>query len=1477
MTEPAVPSQQAVQDDLRDGVQAARLIWNDDAAAESIHDPRTPEFARAMIEESVVILNGSSGLIKKMIKRATAGAEDLAVGQFQGLIEVIQNADDVGAKEVRFALRTISGCQQLLVVHDGQPVTCHHVLPMALPFLTTKTGRTDQRGRFGIGLKTLRRIAKSTAVHSAPYHFSGDQLGFGWVEPQPLLSGFYDPDVDTLLVLSLHDDFNEAALKQWFEEWDDDGLLFLESVRRFRWAHLNGQTISERSLTFSAWKEAGYSNLHGDLLGLKKRDVSSPQHSWTVWKAALSVPGHLHPAHKARSDTTEISVAASADGAPPEFYIGFKTLIPIGVPFSLDAQFDPSTSREGMIENPWNNWLIERCADVLADIASGLLATSPASAWQLIALDTEEIGRPGDHWLRGRFSAAFEAMRVLLTESALVSIGSSATSFAEIAYEEESWSGLLTDADTEMLAPSFRTLTRKARDVKERWRTILDLLDVSRLVDSADVLQGFDGGLFAEKSPTWWVDAGALLTMVSEELFGHTFLLSDNGGALTCQPTGATERPIVWNAKPSSFGARWKLLELLHHAYGQSDAGQKVLAWLTAHAAFRSELDAEVELAAFAEKFATEPLAIDDDDLRELRARFDSVTDRRAETLGPKVGASILLDGYTHKNRKTQRLKVSPAHAYLCRTLDGESPHWPQAAGSTPGILWIAAKYADVLKTEAIRGAKRRRADGSVVRGPRRMLMLLGVEAAPRLSETGRVRWGSGARLAELGAVGAEEVEYDYVSQDLEAVLKDLLKAPKKDAKVRSPALLRTLSRSWERLYEGRETVPARHKAIKHTYDRGPVTATWLNELRESPWLAIGKGELVQPVQGVVRTVETQTLYDKFLYDIGPDEIDARLAVALKLVTDVRIGDLVSHLEELRDRPEPVDEAHVMQVYRTISQRCPRTVSYDAQVGEISVQDLRGRFLLGPGLILASDGQWRRHNEMLRGMDIFHHPRAFVPGGPACKDLWLALAVREPDLDDCIQFCRNLTSARYDSGVASALMDVYRYLERLVSGAQRRHKDRLKSMPLMCSEAWTTSRPVYFVEDIELRQELTRANSTTLFWSPPCDPRDFPHLVRLMGITRLAPELSIMSRRVEAIERGESLHLRFSHAVDHLSGELARSDPITRAKIAVSWDQLRNAPLLVYEQAIRVRASDPLLPTHDNAIFMRALVLRDPLEVNVRDDDIGDREYGGRAIASLFPPEVRRRIDAEWVLAWQKSRDTAAEAISLASDEERDEAMQEQAATINAGPKSKIRVTPPASQTPSQTPPRTLKESVGAVTGATVQPGQVSSQASISHSGAGLRAEPPQPSPPIGSSAPTRPIAYTAVDVEQRGWELLVQTLEMSPEDKLVDFRKRHGVGADGVIDWKRFVEMKASARGPQTQVEMSNNEYERAKERGSDFILALVSGLETGLRDEVRLIFDPANCTTVRPTNGVRLVDLLNAPAVVIHFDQAEDGAPSG
>jgi len=966
----------------------------------------------------------------------------------------------------------------------------------------------------------------------------------------------------------------------------------------------------------------------------------------------------------------------------------------------------------------------------------------------------------------------------------------------------------------------------------------------------------------------WWVRAARILVENhnQDELFGAPIWLSDDHRALVCRRPRETAKPLVLGGEVSPFGARWNLLDRLHPAYGLGEDGDIVTVWLGKNAAFRTNVDTETELAAFAERFREQRLDIEDADLRELRSRFDELSDRRAEKLGHEVGAVLHLDGFVYKAGKMHRQKVSPGEAYLCKTLDSDFPHWPTAVGTVPGIQWIAARYDEQLKTGATRRS-RKGADGTISRGPRKFLMLLGAETAPRLNETGTVRWGGTTRIRELQAAGAERVPRDYVSPDLERVLAVFPKLSKKELRIRSPALLKALARAWERLYASRKTVPSEHEARVYTYTKSLVTADWLIKLRETEWIAIGKGDLVAPSRAVIKSIETQTLYGNsaFAVDVEPSDLGADIATTLGLVTSVRVSDLVSLLRNLRDAGEPSNEAQVMQVYRNIAKHVPKVVAWNTRVGDLTAQELRGQFAEGAGLVLAENNVWCRPSDLLRGKDIFHDRARFTPGGPSYAALWEALDVREPSLDDCLYFLKDLAGQPYSVQVTASLIDIYRYMEPLLRHAERRHRDRLKALPLYCGDVWKSERPIILVEDHELRAQLAKALRDRKFWTPPCEMRDLPLLVALAGVTRSDPKLSVSDDREAAQDRGDGVRAHFVQAVDHLSDELARNDPQTRERMFLGWDDLRVIPLFVYSGPIAVRAEDHELSSTKIPIELQALVTSNPVELHAWEDALPKREHGGRALASLFPPAARRGIEAEWVVAWQEGRQTTAAAIRLASDELHADAMQDHATKINAAPRKKISVSAPTGKGPT-VKLRKLKDDVGPIVGATIVVPDEPSKLPAPPTKLQLHDTPP-PSRPTDPASRSPPTAYTQADLEQRGWELLVQALETSAEVELVDFRSRHGVGADGAIEWKTFVEMKATGRTPQGSIEMSNAEYERARERGNDFILALVSGLEEGYRDEVRLILDPANRATVRPLNGIKLVALIEAPSIVINF----------
>jgi hypothetical protein len=811
----------------------------------------------------------------------------------------------------------------------------------------------------------------------------------------------------------------------------------------------------------------------------------------------------------------------------------------------------------------------------------------------------------------------------------------------------------------------------------------------------------------------------------------------------------------------------------------------------------------------------------------------------------------------------------------LSKAYEKEHANWSQAAGDTPGVAWVAPRYEEELKS-GTRQNRRRNAEGTPSRGARRFLVLLGAESSPRILQTGQIRGGLGRRQRELAAIGAELVKFELVCPDFDRVIASLALASKKDAKLRSPALLRAISRNWERLYAPVQTVISQHETWKYYHDRDPVTARWLITMREAPWVARASGELVAPSDAVVKSAETQALYSpsSFAFGVELGDVDRHMAATLGLITTIRVSDLLKRLRGFRQSTEAVDEAGVMQVYRAISRQCPKAnnIHWKTPIGDITAHDLRHAFNESGGLIYSGQGRWSRPAEVLRGKDIFHSPERFVPPGSAFANLWVVLNVREPTLDDCIDHWKELASGHYDKHAIESLIDVSRYMEPLLEHVERRQKERLKTLPLHCGERWQTARPIYFVENSELRSEFSRKLPQLRLWKPPCSMREMPRLLSTIGIIQTQPELKVIDGRAAALTRGESLRARFMCAVDTLSDELARHNQEIRARMSLGWDQLKGIPLYVYDGPISVRCSDGALPGLPVAVKIKSLMVSNPAELHVCEEALPQREHGGDAIASLFPVESQRGIGAEWVVAWQQSRDVQPEGIRLASDEARAQVLKEQADRINAAKKDKIKVTPPKSRAAGgNIKPRTLKASVGRVAGAKVNPG-TPPKPLRSETGRKLRGTAPEPGK-RDNGGQIAPCDYTTAELEQRGWEILSQVLQHSEKEELVDFRNRHGVGADGVINWRLFVEMKASGRSMQSSIEMSNAEYERAKERGQDFILALVYGLETGERGEVCLIFDPVNHVVARPVNGVRLSGLAGAPSVTIGFDGSDDG----
>ena len=141
-------------DPIASAERAVEHLFNDtDAVDVPGFEPRDEASARAAVRRLGELFSELPGTIAQALDTARRSGELLSPDRLQGLAEILQNADDAGASEVRLLLWD----GHLLVAHNGDGVQLRHVLGLATPWHSTKRGDAESIGRLG---SVCRRCAR---------------------------------------------------------------------------------------------------------------------------------------------------------------------------------------------------------------------------------------------------------------------------------------------------------------------------------------------------------------------------------------------------------------------------------------------------------------------------------------------------------------------------------------------------------------------------------------------------------------------------------------------------------------------------------------------------------------------------------------------------------------------------------------------------------------------------------------------------------------------------------------------------------------------------------------------------------------------------------------------------------------------------------------------------------------------------------------------------------------------------------------------------------------------------------------------------------------------------------------------------------------------------------------------------------------------------------------------------------------------
>jgi hypothetical protein len=1460
------------------GRQAARRLFREGRKATAIEDPLSPAFASAaMAELERLMAEELPGLARDIIEGAGIGAHDLNVRPEQGIVEVIQNADDVAASRVLVAVRRHGRSTRLHVVHDGSPVFLPDVVGMTYAFFSTKREDATSKGKFGIGLKTLTQIATRMEVHCAPYHFAVVDQRLTQVPPSPAIAHVYEPDAgQTMLVLDLRSDYDAAALAGWARSWDASSMLFLDSVRNVRVRDSAAVVVDHELVVDCDDIIVPLGTARATPIARRRLRDPASQRSWTRYLVERDVPAKYRKsrAHKATGATTPLGIAVCEDSAEQgRIFAGLPLDMPCRLPFALHGQFDPDTSRTRLKRTHWNHWVIGQLAHLTSEVTLARFTADPATGWGMTPLANELAG--GDDWAIDEFNSLIK--RVQTSVERHVALGKPSVALRDLVYEAPGLRELLDEQLQQRLCPGRHPVELEWRDRHERWREVLDDLGLGVCLELKDIISAL-GDDDMHVDPEWIV--GLTATCIEANLGvplsrTKSVLLAD--GSRMAPATVAREGvALVTTDDHRTLASRLGLTREIHPALlADSPAARTALAFAEEYAGLSARPDSLTALTALSDRDGGGPLTLDDIDLLALRQALQEADDEQRREMGPRIGRNILVRGTqrTKGARKSSEIQVSPGSAYLPSSIEGQTDGFARAAQQTPGLRWIHTHYDALLKSP-----QGRRPDAL---GARALFVLLGAETAPRLraaATNDSLRDDVARRLAPpLPAVQEIEVagrpithlKDDFDSPDLDAVIADIRRDRLPRRRARARALFLTLNRSWARLYEEHQTA----LGVERDYvfrPRGPVVATWLASAASQAWMTNERRKAMAPYELAVRTPAYVAAIgaDPSDFAYGLDAEDASLPVvrALLFKHQPPASQLVDTLVALRDaeiRGDDIDPQRVRRCYAVLASHCPRDgdarhkTDDRRKIDDLTLAELRARFQRRagkPGLIRTQSG-WRSPTEVYDGRAIFGRWRDAVPHG--ADELWEALGVRNPDVTECIDVLGEIAQAAYDPRDRSTLIDVYRQVADLLAESHGRPPTRIRSLPLWTGSRWDSGPRIHAVTNPALEEPL---GERITVWRAPCSLRGLEPLLKRRGVVVL-PERSFQAEAITdtALRNGATHQPRFTQALRELRSILAeRDDQHYHALTATSWDDVLTLRVAITS---RLRVEIPVPGRDPVSVRTRAHV--DPTELLAAFSDvdaIGRDDEGGWAISTLFDGGDRDKVAWAWAAAWQRSATTGVrDHIQLSEDETAEDpldAMQRGAVAKLAKRRLAKRqgsVSQPsagANDGPARipTPPRPVARrhlkrfDTVAITSVELVNVDAREGQPTTRRRRGLRVTLPSP-PTVPSFDRGDGAGVRAYDDNQRqdlGYRVLAAVLKEIDDRDLSDYQAVRGIGADALDQLKRAVEMKAYSREMPTTVSLSANEADKAAEQRSDYLLAVVSGLEEGFETRVRLFADP-------------------------------------
>ena len=1399
---------------------------------------------------------------------------------------------------------------ELLIVHDGSPVTLAHVGAMLLPWLSTKDDDPEASGRFGIGQRTLSSLGGPIEMHAPPFHFIMGKDGPEPCEPEADVENVYNAALrNTMLVIPLLPAVSSEAVAAAVRELNVKSLVFLKSIRELHFRNIEDPSQDLDFAVEVTSSGSGEIDFDGETAAVDVTEVrvlapfnDAEQTRYRRYSTRRPVRPDEMRTNKATGSSTPIGICVPlATARPLHLYDRMPLPVQTGLSIGLNAQFDPDSARSTLQPNDWN---IARFADLGRLVTWAALkgfSEGSVSSWSHVPLEAEVDDGAG--WTEGQVRTLVADCQNNLRKQLLIVTEEGPKALADIAYEQEDLEALLTEADIERLRPGSVAMPRAGRDAEGRWRRVLDELGQCEVVGTVDALEVVDGQ--RERGPEWYVSFAALAERhgLTVEFSARPGILLEDGVA-TARPKQEDPWVLVRRSSPDALATRLGLARRIHPAY--LDSGASLTAFLSRLeklGVLFDDRDAGGDVFAVLGRVPATgagldvPVRLQDNDLIALRDAWIQLPRDRHAALGPRMGRSIELKAMWYgADGKRATGWARPNETYLPAAIDREVDSFAKAAGRAPGLKWVDPEYARLLKQQAGRSAI----------GAQRLLAAWGVAREPRLVKPAdeRVRWArdttptssighmqTAEQLQGIRAGGRNtHLIDDHWSPDAEIVAADIAKTALKMRRKRAVALLATLSRGWERRYSEAATAVPAYAYNGYWHRSTEVRATWLARLADVKWMPDAASGLQRPVDlqlqvpgSPPRPSERSNTVAKFDSHILRSGVLAALGV--------RAGptqrDLVARLQALRKQVVTGSVSEEASATYQLLAASLRDRSEAVPEGRMTQAQLRNAFragIDGAGLLLVG-GHWNSPEQVFRGPALFGTRRAFAAHVEGLEPLWKVLGIGLPAAVDAIAVLKEVAVGHPSSADLGIAIRAYTLVAAEVGEMSSQLRTTLKRLPLWDGSTWVTERPVYALEGEAL---LASAPPEMRVWRVGIT--SFSAIEALfdpLGVVRLTPaDFQAASTPAYGLAEGEPFRPIFAGAISLLRQELVRADQVLLDSLCLDWDELLAAPIVIDPQLSIVAT----LPSGQVVLPARAHMGREPLRLIVRSaGDLATAEGAGTAVASLFSGD-RQKAAWAWASIWPRAAagEQAEGAVmpktraERGDGKERLERLAKQAAQrtkMKKGAKKNEAPKPVGKQPIQVRKLRELEElepSAGEIVNEGAKPsgGMVFAKRRSAKPRVFINGD----RKPGQSGAPqVRTVLPPSSDRERMALDAVRRALRLDVK-QLNDLRAARGVGVDAIDELRQCYEIKmSSGTDMPSDVTLTASEVEAAR-NDEDFFLAIVSGLEDGAGQlRVRFIFDPLTNLDVRVHGDLTLTGVDKAEALEFCFDNRPTESDAG